>query len=223
MARTKDRQIALSLRKKGMSYSQIKKKLGISKSTLSYWLRDYPLSKQRINELRGRSEARIEKYRETMRKKRETRLLKFYGEEKDNILPFSDRDLAIAGLFLYWGEGAKTMYDTVRINNTDPSMIKFILFWMTKCLAVPKKKIKVSLHLYSDMNTNKEIKYWSNLLGISMSQFIMPYIKESKISTRTHRGYAHGTCGLSVADTRLKERVLMGIKSISDHFESISC
>ena len=41
MARKKDKQKALTMRKKGMSYSQIKEKLGISKSTLSGWLQAY--------------------------------------------------------------------------------------------------------------------------------------------------------------------------------------
>ena len=35
--RPKDRQKALNLRKSGMSYSQIKKEIGVHKSTLSYW------------------------------------------------------------------------------------------------------------------------------------------------------------------------------------------
>ena len=102
-------------------------------------------------------------------------------------------------------------------------MVKFVLYWMTKCLKVPKEKIKVGLHLYSDMDIDREIEFWSTLLKIGRPQFIRPYIKESKMSTRTHRGYSHGTCGLSVADIRLKERVLMSMKALSDHFKSILC
>ncbi len=39
----KDKEIAIKLRKQGLSYSQIKNKLDIPKSTLSYWLRDIKL------------------------------------------------------------------------------------------------------------------------------------------------------------------------------------
>ncbi len=74
MARKEDKQKALIMRKKGMSYSQIKEKLGVSKSTLSGWLYNMPLSEQRIRELQADSPIRIEKYRNTMRAKRETRL-----------------------------------------------------------------------------------------------------------------------------------------------------
>ena len=62
MARVKDRQRALELRLQGRSYSQIKKELGVSKSTLSEWLRQYPLTQERIRQLQkeGNNEAKIE-------------------------------------------------------------------------------------------------------------------------------------------------------------------
>ena len=74
MARIKDKSKAIELRKKGMSYSQIKAELGISKSTLSGWLSDMPLSEKRIKELRDFSPMRIERCRNTKMKKRQDRL-----------------------------------------------------------------------------------------------------------------------------------------------------
>lgn len=48
MTKILEKQKAINLRKKGYSYSQIKEELGTSKSTLSAWLCDMPLSKERI-------------------------------------------------------------------------------------------------------------------------------------------------------------------------------
>lgn len=53
MARRIDKNKAIKMRESGMSYSQIKAELGVSKSTLSLWLRDLPLSDERIRELRA--------------------------------------------------------------------------------------------------------------------------------------------------------------------------
>jgi len=89
------------LRKQGKSYSQIKKILKVSKSTLSLWLRNYPLSKQIIRELRDWNEQRIEKFRNTMRKKREERLKEVYKSQKKIISPLNKREFFLAGLFLY--------------------------------------------------------------------------------------------------------------------------
>ena len=57
---------AIKLRKEGRSYSQIKKELRVSKSSLSLWLRQYPLSEKRLRELRDFNEQRIERFRNTI-------------------------------------------------------------------------------------------------------------------------------------------------------------
>jgi len=188
MARFKDREKALILRKQGLSYSQIKKTLKLSKSTLSVWLRGYPLSKQRIRELRDWNEQRIEKYRETMRQKRETRLNQFYKEQKKLIFPLSKREIFLAGLFLYWGEGSKNNNANLSISNTDPSIIKFFINWLIGNLSVSKEKIKIHLHLYEDMNINKEIDFWSSELNVPLNQFTKPYIKNTSSIRINHKG-----------------------------------
>src|SRR3989338_845517 len=119
MAKYKLRQQALELRKKGMSYSQIKKELGLSKSTLSNWLHDHPLSDQRMRQLRDFSEIRIEKFRQTMLAKREKRMMDIYLKEKEQNLPLSQKELYIAGMFLYWGEGGKGLRWAPAIHNTN--------------------------------------------------------------------------------------------------------
>lgn len=219
MARFKDHQKALFLRKQGKSYSQIKKILGISKGTLSCWLKDYPLSKQRIKELRDDNEQRIEKFRETMRKKKERKLLKVYEEQKKIIFPFTKRDFFIASLFLYWGEGGKTRFNDISISNTDPSVLKFFINSLIKNFKISKKQLKISLHLYEDMNIEKEMKFWSQCLNIPISQFYKPYIKKTNKSNINHKGgFGHGTCNVQLNGTIFADKTLMGLKAISDYF-----
>jgi hypothetical protein len=218
MARFRDREKALILRRQGMSYSQIKNILKINKSTLSYWLRQYPLSKERIRELRDRNEKRIERYRETMRHKKERRLKKVYDEQKTIIFPLSKRELYLTGIFLYWGEGSKNM-TVLGISNTDPAMIIFFIRWLTESLGVPRLKLKVQLQLYEDMNITKEINFWSNTLNIPFTQFTKPYIKKSLLTSINHKGgFGHGTCNLRVGDARLSERIIMALKAINDKY-----
>ncbi len=224
MARFKEKNEALRLRALGMSYSQIKQILKIGKGTLSCWLRNYPLSKERISELRDRNEVRIEKFRETMRVKRESRLKQTYKEQKKLILPLNKRELFIAGLFLYWGEGAKSRPTDITVSNTDPSMIKFFIRWMTECLKVEKTKMSVDLHLYQDMEIEKEVEYWSTTLSLPTNQFIRPYVKQTLLSGINHKGgFGHGTCNIRVSNARLAEKVLMGIKVISHKYLKSAC
>lgn len=219
MSRIKEHNAAIRLRKRKFSYSQIKERLGISKSTLSGWLKDYPLSRKRINELRAWNERRIEKFRETMREKREKRLRDGYIAQEKELLPLSKRELYIAGLFLYLGEGTKTKPHEASLSNSNPDVILFFMNWLLHICNVQKKKLKIKLHLYSDMNIRRETTFWSNLLVIPENQFLHPYIKKSKKKDITYKGgFNHGTCNIIVRDVVLFEKIIAGIKVVMSAF-----
>lgn len=224
MARIKDRQKAIELRKKGKTYSQIKNELKIPKSTLSDWLQDFPLTEEQINELNKNKklskQIAIEKTIIVKKNKREKRLKDTYIREKHNWKRLTQKELVLAGLFLYWGEGKKGMNGQVSINNTDPNVIRFALNWYINGLYVPKEKIRIDLHLYNDMNLTNELNYWSDLLNIPLAQFFKPYVKQSSRININQKGFGHGTCGLVVNNVLLKEKIMMSIKAISDYYSS---
>lgn len=62
---------ALELRKRGWSYSAIKRELGIAKSTASAWLNKYPLTHEQRDKLQSHNEHRREAFRETMARKKQ--------------------------------------------------------------------------------------------------------------------------------------------------------
>lgn len=211
---------AVELRKRGWSYPKIKQELQVSKSSLSLWLRHLPLTEEQIQSLKPEREARrIEHFRQTFAKKRQASLDEYYQEEFSRLLPLSSREVEIAGLMLYWGEGLKASWSRVEFSNTNPAMIKFAIYWLTNCCHIPKERLSVRFHFYSDMNINQEHNYWSDILDIPVAQFRKPYIKQSLRSTITEKGgFGHGTCDLGVDDTKLKERIMMAIKVIADQF-----
>src|SRR3989344_8167996 len=198
---------ALELRKQGFSYSYIKNELQVSKSSLSLWLRNYPLSKERIRELRDINEVRIEKFRETWRLKNSTRKKSVYDSQKKELLPLTKRELFIAGLFLYWGEGAKTTPFATSLSNTNPKVVKFFLFWLLNIMNISKDKIVIRLHLYRDMDMDEEINFWSKQLNLSKEKFKRPYIKETTLRGLTFKGFGHGTCNIIINGRNLTEKI----------------
>lgn len=221
MAKLKEKERALLLRKGGKSYNQIKQIIKVSKSSLSLWLRDNPLPEWRIRELRDHSAQRIEKFRATMLAKKNARLDSVYKKQKRILFPFTKRDLFIAGLFLYWGEGEKAKSSQIGISNSDPAVILFFIYWAKDILKVCKKEFSVKLHLYSDMNIRQETAFWSRSLGLPLPQFRKPYIKKSESARINFKnGFGHGTCNILIGDVHLHERVLMSIKCIQDFIKT---
>ncbi len=220
MAKRKEKTLAIELRKEGKSYSQIQSVVKVSKGTLSAWLKDYPLSHERLVKLRDKNPKRIESYRNTCQKRREKILKEAYDKVKKDIGKFSKRDLFIAGLFMYWGEGSKTFNTNTSISNTDPAVLKLFIKWLNS-FGIKKKDLKIKLHLYSDMDIKKETKFWSNELLIPLSQFRKPYIKRNKIKDITYSkgNFGHGTCNVLFYNRYLNDYVLMGLVRLQEIFK----
>lgn len=216
---------AIKMRLGGATYSQIKSGLGVSKSTLSSWLRNLTLNEEQLKKLSANKllskDARIEAYINTRKKQKLERLQLVLEGQKNSMLPLSERELFIAGIFLYWGEGEKR-HGCISISNTDPRIVKFALYWMTEILKISKNKIRANLHLYRDMNILESINYWAKELDLPRDQFRKPYIKKSNKEGLTYKSFGHGTCRLYAGNTSLSEKVAMSIKAVSDQYGSKS-
>lgn len=215
------REKAVALRLQGQTYGQIRKVVEVSKSTLSDWLRKLPLTEKQLQILSQNRERVLElgreKFRNACQNKKLNRLKEIYQEQFKKLLPFSNKELFLSGLFLYWGEGEKK-HGRISISNTDPRVAKFALYWMLKSLKIPKEKVRIGLHLYKDMDINEAINFWSKTLNISRKQFNKPYIKKTNREGLTYKSFGHGTCKLYAGSVLLSEKVAMSIKCISDKY-----
>jgi hypothetical protein len=71
-------------------------------------LRNYPLTYEQLDKLNYHNAKKIEKYRLTMKGKKDSKFQMVYEKQIKKIFPINNRGLFIAGLFLYWGEGSKS-------------------------------------------------------------------------------------------------------------------
>lgn len=215
MAHGADKNFAIKLRKQGKSYSQIKAELGVSKSTLSLWLRDLPLSEKRLRELRDFSQIRIEKTRATKLLKKQTRRKSVYKKVAEDIESTKDKEF-FAGFYLYWGEGTKTAEYTVALTSSDTAIIACFIKWL-QMLGVSKEDMRVKLHVYSDQNVAERIAFWSDATGLSSAQFYKPYVKNSLLSNMTYKGmFGNGTCTVLYHNRDVYEYVMAGIQYLRD-------
>ena len=209
--------------KEDLSYTEIRKRLGVPKSTLSYWLREFPLSEERILELRRqgwkKGEASRERFRNTMKRNQELKRREVYKKYQKRLDKISEDAFFVAGLMLYLAEGGKTNYAQISLANTDPKIIKFFIQWLIDFSGVAKKEMKAELHLYENMDIKKEQKFWQKELGFRKNQFYKTQIRKLQKSSFSYKeSYRHGTCQIYFPGVEKKRELMMAIQAFLDKY-----
>ena len=212
-----EKEKARLLRKQGKSINQIVKESGLTKSSVSLWVRDIILTKSQKKRLseRGRSIESIEKRRiSRLFNEQKRRQIIIDGAKKDysNI---SLAQLKLIGIILYWGEGGKTQ-KTFRIANSDPSIIKIMMKFLRDVCGVKEDRFRGIIHTFAHADVEKTEKYWSNISGIPRSQFYKTYIKASSASLQKRKTLPHGTFDIYVCDIKLFLTIMGWIEKIKE-------
>jgi transcriptional regulator with XRE-family HTH domain len=213
----KEKILALKLRKNGLSYSEILKKMDVSKSTLSVWLREIELTNEQKNQLLNKmdkSRYEVAKRKVADRKKRTEEIVR---NAKKEVSIFCKEPLFFVGLALYWAEGAKNPTEKVKFANSDERMILLMMKWFRKVCKVPEKKFKIHIHMHTLHIRKDIITYWSELTRVPESQFYRPYIKKTSLGQRRNILY-NGTCSIMVHDKNLFRRIVGWKLGLQEHF-----
>jgi len=205
MAKSKEKNEAIKLRKRGKSIKDIAKKLKIAKSTISLWCRDIELTSQQLSELhkkmiKGGYIGRMKGAR--MQFERRIKKIKEYNSKGiEEIGKLSKRDILIAGIALYWGEGSKKRR-CLSFCNSDPEMLKIFIKFLKEVLSVGKNRLKAWVCI-NEIHRNRleEVEdYWSKIIGISRSQFIKTTFIKAKNKKRYNNFPTHyGTITIRVS------------------------
>jgi predicted DNA-binding protein YlxM (UPF0122 family) len=118
----------------------------------------------------------------------------------------AQKQLLIAGVMLYFGEGAKTG-STVDLANSDPKIIKIFLKFLRKIFCVDEKKLRFYLYCFSSQNPENLKKYWGEELNVSLDKFTKPYVREVRAS-KMSRISPYGVLHVRYNDKRLLEKIL---------------
>lgn len=165
---------AMKLRMAGNSYGEIKKKLGVAKSTSSVWFRGLILNKKALKRLKVREFRGKVKALETVRKKirsRDVIIEKRVSSSLKNIKLSKDIIKLLCSM-LYWAEGEKSG-SAVSFTNSDPQMIGLYLGLLRKSFNIKKNKLKAILHLHTYHNPKKQVSFWSRITGIPPEQIFI--------------------------------------------------
>src|SRR5579872_1450232 len=198
-----------NLRKKGLSLGEIHKKTNIPKTTIRLWIKDIILSQNQLKRLqqntftalqKGRIKAQTSKTSE--RKAHEEKLYKKAIEETSKL---TKKDLFIAGLALYWGEGFKNIHEhRLGFCNSDPEMIVFYIKWLESTFQVEANRLIFRLTLNESYKEKQFViqQYWLDKLNVSPKQFTKTFLQHSQWKKQYKTDSYHGVLRVHVKDSK---------------------
>jgi transcriptional regulator with XRE-family HTH domain len=195
---------ARRLRAAGLPLAEIASRLGVSKSSVSAWVRDVPFDPlPRPAPVAGRRRAP-----NALARRRQAEIDRLHAEGRARIGRLSEREFLIAGIALYAGEGGKRD-GSVRFANTDPRMIVFFCSWLRRFYRVDESRLRVAVYLHEGLDLAAATAYWAALTGIPASQFGKPYRAVADPSIR-HAKHVHGCVGIRYSCSAT-HRSIMGL------------
>lgn len=218
MKHWKKKEMVRGLRENGLSYKEIMQSISfpIAKSTVSDWCKDIELTceqKNRLEELfkcgsyrgslLGAKTNQIRRLREVEAIKERARL---------EISELTQSELKLAGLMLYWAEGNKKY--RVGISNSDPGIIHLMMEWFRKICNISDEKFKIYLNIHSGQDESRIKNFWSDVVGIPLSQFGKSYIKKEGTGYRKNILYK-GTIKIEIGDKNLLYKILGWIEGVN--------
>lgn len=187
---------ARELRVQGWTYDQIQAELGCSKSSISLWVRDLPKPKPRYTPKQQRSlmNAGLAAKRAAADSEREATK----QAARAAMGELSDRELFIAGVALYWAEGAKSKphrrAEVLQFINSDPNVIRVFLRWLD-LLDVGRDRLTLRVCIHETADVKAAEDYWADIVGVDVSAFSKATLKKHNPRTvRKNTGESYRGC-----------------------------
>jgi hypothetical protein len=187
------------LREQGLDYEEIAGALGVSKSSVSLWVRDIP-RRERLSyeECRERSTEGAQRYWAAERPLREAQREAVRAAAAAEIGPLTEREILVAGAIAYWCEGAKTKarrrQDRVVFVNSDPALIRFFLRF-PDTVGTGREDLTYRVHIHETADVPGAERFWQRVAQADPRQFRRTALKTHNPKTvRTNVGDDYRGC-----------------------------
>jgi len=207
------KQEALELRRTGTPIRQIEVKLGIPRSTLSYWFRDIKLSNKQkeiirrdwIESIKGSRKNAIEWHNN--QKSIRIEIAKQEAREVLEKVDLTNKPVVeLTMSFLYLGEGSKKS-PTTSLGSSDPLILRFFLYCLKSLYQVPTSQIKCYLHLRADQDKEEIKNYWASELELPIQNFLSTNLDMRTLGKPTYQDYK-GVCVISCGNVAIQRRLV---------------
>ena len=194
LSRWEKSELGRDLRRLGLSYGEIMDLIPVKKSTLATWCRDVKLTGEQIAAIKERTAQEPGIPVDTQwRRRQEIEVIRL---EATAAIPCLITDpLWLAGVVLYWSEGAKTRND-LRLANADPRALRLFIDWVRAFLD-PLAQFSMQLHLHEGNDDQGAQEFWRAETGLFEANYYKTFIKPKGTGHRKNH-LPYGVCTIKV-------------------------
>jgi transcriptional regulator with XRE-family HTH domain len=210
------RERARVMRSDGMTYPRIAAELGVSKSSVSLWVRDLPHPPR---DMKAGEAKRLAGHRAYFARRRAQVAAERKADKERwarSVGPLSHRELLLVGAALYWAEGSKAkewrQWESVRFTNSDAAMITLFLAFL-RALEVEPSRLRFAVQIHETADVAGAEAFWRDVVGGPSASFGKTSLKRhNPLTTRNNTGEAyHGCLRISVLRSAALYRKIEGI------------
>ncbi len=180
------------LRKQGLTYQEILRQVPVSKSSLSEWLANFPLTNSEKHLLKKRKDSNISLGRiRAATSNRQNKIDKdklLLDEAKVEFEKFKNDSLFHAGISLYWAEGAKRN-EMFLFVNSDDEMIEMMLLWLEKFTEYSRSDMGYRLYIHQPFLQDNLELWWQKRLRATGAQFKKTILKPTNLGIKKRPNY----------------------------------
>jgi hypothetical protein len=178
------------LRRSGWTYGEIMEILPVGKGTLAGWCKEIRLSEEQIDAIKARVPSQVGVPKDTQRRRR-SELENIRSDARASFPSFCKDPLWVAGLTMYWAEGAKTS-NRLAMANTDPRVLALFIRWI-RTFHDPDAEFVLTLHLHTGNDDEAAKQWWADTLNLEGADFYKTFVKPPGTGHRKNR-WVRGVC-----------------------------
>ncbi len=192
----------------------------MAKGTLSNWSQEVELTaeqKAAIVERAGPGSRRGVPVDTQWRRQAEIKAIR--AEAREFAVSHLDDAHFVAGVVLYWGEGAKTR-NYMDLSNGDPGALRCFVNWVRTYLDAQAEFV-LALHLHDGNDEDAAKQYWRRETGLADASFTKTFIKPTGTGHRKNQ-LEYGVCRVRTRNASNHwHKVMVWIDVVAQHYGSL--
>jgi hypothetical protein len=198
-----------------MALGAIAKELGVSKASVSLWVRDVELTPQQEAKLLAQNPVRNGQMLGMRVRRERCREQRVAAQEHGRELARRRDPDHVAGCMLYWAEGSKAR-NVAQLVNADPDLVRTFLTFLRTSYEVPDERVALSVNCFlgNGLRLDEIHDWWLARLALPATCLRKAVVNRPSSASKLRKGHVlpYGTARISVHSTFIVQSIYGAIQ-----------